>query len=224
MPQGTNRAGSSKQYGQVGTSYEKPSVDQASSTMYSKDMQCSNWIIYRLTEIVLFRAEAEIALAGTMTGSADNSPATVSTPLTGYHNGANLASSEELYSDAFNLIKAVYWRSNPSANSESNSLLPQIANFKTYSDYVNLLIQERRREFLFEAKRYYDLVRLARRNGNTNNFKAAIESKFEASNAISIKMKNMDFMYMPILKSQIKLNPNLKQNSQYLDEEESVKN
>lgn len=218
----------SSTYGRLGNSvnsYEKPAIDQQELYLRSKEGQSENWILYRLSEIILFRAEAEIALAGTMTGDSDGSPATATAGFTGYHNGADLGSAGDLYADAFNLISAVYWRSNPSAINITSALLPKITNFTTYGDYMTLLMNERRREFLFEGKRYYDLVRQARRNGNTANFAAALTSKYgDASKAILIKMSNMDFMYMPVARSQMKVNPNLHQNSCYLDEEESVKN
>ena len=220
--------GGSSSYGQIGitaNSYQKPTTDLTNMYLRSKTLQSENWILYRLTEILLFRAEAEICLAGSMSGETDDSPAVVDPNYSGYHDGANLGTSEELYADAFNLISAVYWRSNPGATTASSALLPQVANFTTYGDFMNLLMQERHREFLFEGKRYYDLVRQARRNGNTSNFSAALTSKYgEASKAILIKMSNLDFMYMPVLKSQIKLNPNLVQNPCYNDEEESTKN
>lgn len=223
---GINMAGMSDSYGKVSkTIYTKPTVDQTGSVMYSKDLQNPNWIIYRLSEIVLFRAEAEIALAGTMTGNADDSPAVATELPTGYRNGADLGTSEELYADAFNLIKAVYWRSNPSVEDIEDDVLPQIKQFTKYGDYETFLMNERQREFLFEGKRYYDLVRQARRIGNTNKYKSKLSTKYsKGGSAVGIKMNNLDFMYMPVLKSQIKLNPNLKQNPMYYDEEESVKN
>ena len=66
---------------------------------------------------------------------------------------------------------------------------------------------------------------MARRLGNTSDLQSAIVSKFgEASKAVVIKMAKLDFMYMPVAKSQIKVNPMLKQNPCYDDEEETVKN
>lgn len=225
---GTTKDGSN--YGKLGISENslvmaQQKMSENEKYIRAKKQQSENWILYRLSEIILFRAEAEIALAGTMTGDSDNSPATPTAGFTGYHNGADLGSAGDLYADAFNLITAVYWRSNPSAPSLTNPLLPQIANFTTYGDFMLLLMQERRREFLFEGKRYYDLVRQARRNGNTINFSAALTSKLgEASTAVSIKMSDPDFMYMPVAKSQIKVNPKLVQNHCYNDEEETNKN
>lgn len=203
-----------------------------------------NWIIYRMTEIMLFRAEAEIELAGNLNKDAaaeeetpeentddeqgdtedDTSEAKPRKAGSVAISGAGLATAEELYDDAFNLISAVYLRSNPAAKTASGAK-PNRTDFKELSDFETLLMHERQRELLFEGKRYFDLVRQARREGNTNKFILALASKFgDGGAAVGIKMKQMDFMYMPILKRQMQVNPNLEQNSAYLDEEEIVKN
>ena len=90
---------------------------------------------------------------------------------------------------------------------------------------LQLVELERQRELMFEGKRYYDLVRHSRRDGNTNWFKSKISSKFsQASRAAMVKMNKMEFMYLPVLKDQMKINPKLIQNPCYYDEEEVVKN
>ena len=216
-----NSAGSSSSTltGSVGKKFVAPD-SKATMSVRSWLMQYENWILYRLTEILLFRAEAEIELAG-LTDKA----AAATTDFTGYHTGASLSSPADLYADAFNLICAVYMRSNPVVKGNTaDNFMPKNATYK-YDDYVKLLMRERQREFLFEGKRYYDLVRQARREGSTSKLQEAITSKFgEAPKSILIKMSNLDFMYMPILKSQIKVNPRLTQNPCYDDEEETVKN
>lgn len=187
-----------------------------------------SWIIYRLAEVMLFRAEAEIELAALIDANAVPTSDTKS-----YRDGASLVgSAPALYEDAYNLITAVYLRSNPfsfsSTGSPNANYAPKIESYKT-QPAVSLrkyLMNERRREFLFEGKRYYDLVRQARRVGNTDDFSSILSSKYSEGSASSLKMKMkmMDFMYMPILKSQIQVNPNLVQNPAYADEEETVKN
>ena len=197
----------------------------------SYSLMYPNWIFYRMTEIMLFRAEAEIEIAGNLDKSAAPEDTTTTTPATSKHrkasvavNGADLVTATELYDDAFNLISAVYLRSNPSAK-DKTAAKPTRANFTNLSDFEDLLMYERQREFLFEAKRYFDLVRISRRAGNTNKFVQTLTSKYgEGGTAIAIKMKQMDFMYMPILKTQMQVNPNLIQNSAYLDEETIQKN
>lgn len=212
-----------------------------------------NWIFYRTAEIMLFRAEAEIEIAGNLDKIAESEKQEEDNPDAGEGddneegegdgeepvpgtagakahkasvavNGSTLSTAPELYDDAFNLICAVYTRSNPVVKTTSNAL-PSRNGIKNYDDFTQLLMNERRRELLFEGKRYFDLVRQARREGNTNKFIRALSNKYgEGGAAISIKMKQMDFMYMPILKKQIMVNPSLVQNSAYLDEEQIVNN
>ena len=210
--------------------YTSATLANSNARMY--DMMYSNWIMYRLTEIMLFRAEAEIEMAGNLNKSAasEEKSDTTTTASAKQHkasvatNGASLSTAEELYDDAFNLISAIYVRSNP-ATKTAESAKPKRTDFKELSDFETLLMNERHRELLFEGKRYFDLVRVSRREGNTNKFVQTLTSKFgDGGSAVAIKMRQMDFMYMPILKTQIQVNPNLKQNSAYLDEETIVKN
>ena len=179
-----------------------------------------NFVFYRLTEAMLFQAEAEIEYAkllGTMNSDEEQDAPSATTS----NSGVSLAnkSTADLLSDALNLICAVYLRSNPYANNIKEAL-PNTDKVKTIEDYESCLMRERQREFLFEGKRYYDLVRQARREGNTNKFVSALLQKYaEGGASVAIKMKKMDFLYMPVLKKQIQINPMLKQNGAYLDEE-----
>ncbi len=223
-----NSAGQSP-YGSVsGSTWTKPTRSQSRRGIST--LQYENWIFYRMSEIMLIRAEAEMELAALK--STDASLTTDSVASTGVVlnsnsvalKGSSLSSSKELYDDAFNLISAVYLRSNPACKN-TTSAAPARSSYSSIENFRKLLLNERRREFLFEGKRYFDLVRLSRRLGNTSELRTAIVSKYgEASKAVIIKMAQLDFMYMPILKSQIQVNPNLKQNPCYDDEEQSVKN
>lgn len=221
------------------------------STYYS-------WLVYRLTEVMLFRAEAQIQLAkllsaGVAEGSAEETALFTlasSTTATGKVTGTSilndkyllpvsdendatdplvanpsLRKSATLLADAFNLISAVYLRSNPYAASVTNGdYVPARSGYKSIESFEILLMNERRREFLFEGKRYFDLVRQARRDGNTQRFRTALSSKFgKAGAAVVKKMVMPEFMYLPYHKSQVEVNPNLVQNPAYADEEENVK-
>ena len=206
----------------------------AAGTRSARDQQRSsetdqvNWIFYRLSEVMLMRAEAEINLAKLIGGSA--SPANPETDASKARrirqDGALLSTADELYNDAFNLILAVYMRSNPNAQSgKDTEYRPVRTNYNLYEDFVTLLENERQREFLFEGKRYFDLVRRARREGNTSHFASAVASKFgEASRSVVIKMAMMDFMYMPYAERELDVNPNLSQNPAYAEDEDIVKN
>lgn len=174
------------------------------------------WIIYRLTDVMLMRAEAELELAGHL--SQDATPDPEVTAMTTYRDGQSLSTAAELYDDAFNIISAVYLRSNPELANATTTYSPKRSNYTDYSSMVKLLDNERHREFLFEGKRYYDLVRRSRREGNTSFLAQAVSSKFgEASKVVLIKMALIDFMYMPYAEKQLDVNPEL-----YYDEEQGL--
>lgn len=196
----------------------------------SNNFRYPNWIVYRLPDVMLMRAEAEIQLAGILNKQAaaeeeDTTAVAAKARRAQATDGSSLSTAEEYYQDAFNIILAVYMRSNVNAQSASTTYRPNKANYTSYDDYMSLLENERHREFLFEGKRYYDLVRRARREGNTSHFASAIATKFgEASRAILIKMAMMDFMYMPYAESELDVNTYLHQNSAYAEDEERVLN
>ena len=86
----------------------------------------------------------------------------------------------------------------------------------------NLLLEERQREFLFEGKRWFDLVRMARRDGNNTRLSTLVTRKYiDNVNAIRIKLANPNRIYFPYSKSELKVNPLLKQNTAYNDTEDT---
>lgn len=215
-----NYTGSESDFGKVGPTWE-PATSARPNISWISTQQGVNWIVYRLTDVMLMRAEAEINLAATLTPVVEE-PEEGTEPAKTRANGASLSTADELYQDAFNLISAVYLRSNPEAPTGGR---PAFANYTTYESMMKLLDNERRREFLFEGKRYYDLVRRSRRDGNTDYYVASLASKFgEASKAVLIKMAMLDFIYMPYAERQIDVNPLLDQNPAYAKEDEIVKN
>jgi len=231
-----NRAGASAEYGSVGSSF----VAARSSQSYRSTEP--NWILYRLTEVMLFRAEAEIELAFNMDAAAAESTGEETTEggeateggegtegtseskmrkASVLVRGSSLTTADELKLDAFNLISAVYRRSNPVVQTKKQYAPSQPT---TYAEYQKLLMNERRREFLFEGKRYFDLVRVSRRAGNTQELRKALATKYsEAGPAVAIKLIQMGFMYMPVARKEMKINPALVQNESYLDEDENKK-
>lgn len=238
-----NRAGSSSEYGSVGSTF----VAAKSSQSYRNNTE-PNWILYRLTEVMLFRAEAEIELAFNMDaaeegddkgdesasegdeetasgegaeGSGDEGAESKMRKASVLIPGTLLMTADELKEDAFKLISAVYRRSNPVVQTKTQYAPEQPS---TYAAYQKLLMNERRREFLFEGKRFFDLVRLSRRAGNTQELRKALATKYsEAGPAVAIKLIQMGFMYMPVYRKEMKINPALVQNESYLDEDENKK-
>ena len=151
-----------------------------------------NWIIYRLTDMMLIKAEALIQ------------------------------KGPEYYTQAFMLINYV----NKRANDVTTTSRADTLKLKDYTEskvqMEELLLAERQREFMFEGKRWFDLVRIARRDGNNNRLVTLASRKYiENINAIKIKLANPDIIYFPYAKSELKVNPLLKQNPAYGHDEDS---
>ena len=85
-----------------------------------------------------------------------------------------------------------------------------------------LLLEERQREFLFEGKRWFDLIRFARRDGDNSRLVELTSRKYiENVNAIKIKLADPNIIYFPYAKDELKKNPLLKQNPAFTSGEES---
>ncbi|GHT64292.1 membrane protein [Bacteroidia bacterium] len=116
-------------------------------------------------------------------------------------------------SAALELAKKTYVRSNPTA-------MPLLStNYSTQEEMRNLVLLERQREFLFEGKRWFDLLRIARREGNSRNMvnKYLVPNAVLNSDVILTKLSIMDALYLPIHKDELLSNPELKQNPYYDD-------
>jgi hypothetical protein len=161
----------------------------------------SNWIIYRLTDVILMKAEALCQLAGS---------------------GASYDSSAELQ-DAFALVKTVYDRANwiYSANGNTKNLL-DASSYKDGGSMASLVLLERRRELMFEGKRWFDLLRVARRDGDMTQFKSYVLQKYSTNSTVmNMRFSNYDAIFWPYNKDELKVNTELKQKSFYSNEEDS---
>ena len=153
----------------------------------------ANWIIYRLSDMMLMKAEALI-----QRGESD-------------------------WPEAFQLINNVYKRANNIAPETTTGSLV----YETYSTskekMEDLLFDERHREFLFEGKRWFDLVRLSRRDGKTERLTSYVIRKYrQDQNVIRIKLTDPNYIYFPYAKSELKANPLLVQNPAFNKTEEGV--
>ncbi|MBQ8736274.1 MAG: RagB/SusD family nutrient uptake outer membrane protein [Bacteroidaceae bacterium] len=189
------------------------------SNLAKRGTNTANWIIYRLTDIMLMKAEAEVQIAGYLSQIADTTQVAPGKTRAAY--GNVFTTAQEYYDEVFNIVSAIYYR----ATAPNTSNMIDQTQFTTYADYVELVEVERRRELMFEGKRYYDLVRRARREGNTGHFRTMVSGKF-ADNAevMKIKMAMLDFMYMPYLESELDVNKYLTQNPAYIQDKTTVKN
>lgn len=148
----------------------------------------SNWIMYRITDILLMKAEALAYRADATSMDLEN---------------------------AFEIVSAVYYRSNriDEVAAENRLSFPQNAE-----DMRALVLEERQRELAFEGKRWYDLVRKALRDGETGPMlDLLVERKYDSNRkAIRIKLGSINSLFFPISEREININPNLKQNEAYV--------
>lgn len=189
------------------------SIKLSSASIRSQQSQ-ANWILYRYTEVLLFQAEALIMKAKKIAPAGEDS-------LT------QVAELKTLKDQAFELIDAVNQRSIVADNRK-------LTNPRTLTDLIgytsntsvesleDLLFKERRRELMFEGKRWFDLVRMARRDGNQERLLGFVTKKYDSAtlSAVKIKLKNPYAMYFPMAKDEVRNSQGvLKQNPAYQDEE-----
>ena len=148
-----------------------------------RSSQDANWIIYRLTDVMLMKAEALIER------------------------------SDDGFAEAFKLINDVYKRANGIAPDGTGQELAFEKYSGSKSQMEDLLFAERHREFLFEGKRWFDLVRATRREGKTTRLSSCVIRKHQQDvNVIKLKLADPNYVYFPYTKSELKANPLLVQN------------
>ena len=160
-------------------------------TAYADGKCHSNWVIYRLSDVMLIKAEALV----------------------------EMASDEDITSlqEAFAIVNAINKRSN--CDKEKKDL-----DWNAYSSKSlmrALVLEERQRELMFEGKRWYDLVRRARRDGTTDYLVGVVARKGSSGSALSSKLSRMDAIYWPYHIDELKVNRYLNQNPAFGSGEDS---
>lgn len=141
----------------------------------------ANWIVYRLSEIYLMKAEALIQL-------------------------------ETNFEEAVELINTIYMRSN--IEEDEQGLIAN--NYTSKLKLDELYMRERQRELMFEGKRWFDLMRLARRVDSPAPLLSYVTKKFTGGSSGEIhKMSVMDALYLPVHTDELKANSALVQNEFY---------
>jgi hypothetical protein len=125
--------------------------------------------------------------------------------------------------NSFDLVKAVYYRSNPYIKTSTDSISYTEGNAESMRE---LVLAERQRELAFEGKRWYDLVRKALNDGETGPMLDLMVDRKYADNqrAIRSKLASINTLFFPIQESELKTNPLLKQNEAYETDDVFEKN
>ena len=185
----------------INASTTQPTVTYTSA--WTDGQVGSNWIIYRLSDIMLLKAEA---LTQKMREGVEQETMDYNKPL---------------LEQAFSLVNAVNKRSVCQPTQSLTDTL-SAGDYQTKVQMEDLVLRERHRELMFEGKRWYDLVRLSRRTGNTTTLTAAAMKKAgTGASLIQNKLSKMDAIYLPYNNDEIKVNHNLVQNPAFQSGENS---
>lgn len=186
-----------------------------------------NYIIYRLTDIMLMKAEALVQLVGDVADTmSDEEKAAVN------------AQNAPIMEQAFHLVQVVnsraIYRENLADSLKWNS-------FKGYNknQMEQLVLQERLRELCFEGKRWYDLMRYNYRHMTAADYNRTmyeitseggrfspvysdmlelmVRSRGADASGVSAKMQNETYLYFPVPNADIIVCPLLHQNPAYKD-------
>ena len=197
---------------QASTDPTKFNVGETQNNRRTFDNYRQNWIVYRLTDVMLMKAEALVQTA------------------------AN-DSDRVVLDQAFNLVQAVNKRS--MAKNVSDTL--QISAFPDRESMELLVLAERERELCFEGKRWFDLMRYCYRHMEGVDLKTKLADRTEwptlyapmlalivrkyvtGGEAVSYKMKSEPFLYWPIQERELKVNNLLKQNPVFEQENTTQK-
>ena len=161
------------------------SISDDDNTFGYSGFEYPNWIFYRLTDVMLMEAEALVE-----------------------RNDSSGKKAVDL-EKAFELVSAVYTRAN---------LKGEVLNKKDYptqESMRDLVLLERQRELLFEGKRWFDLVRKARREGTNDAMLDLATQKYTNPGSVKSKWIKPDMLYLPIYEDELKVNTLLEQNPEY---------
>ena len=163
-------------------------ITSSASPSYPEEYCHANWILYRLTDVMLLRAEALVQMVD---------------------GDAKTEANDSLLRAAYDIVSVINKRSNC-----ATTYMPiTYANYSTKSQMENLVFEERARELMFEGKRWYDLVRRSLRDGNTSYLVQQVTRKgSDNASVVQAKLAKMDAIFWPYNLDELKVNPYLVQN------------
>ncbi len=183
----------------AGTSNTADNKRDSRSTVYQ------NWILYRLTDVMLMKAEALVQL----------------------YNLGGKADDDKRNEEAFAICQFINNRALSDANKASYSM-----KYSVYRDKMEeLVLAERARELCFEGKRWFDLMRYNYRHTetpadltkkltqsyvtNSDVFLELALRKYAVPTTMRAKIRDERYLYMPINQDEVEINTNLVQNPVY---------
>lgn len=197
--------------------------DRQTSRAYADIDQ--NYIVYRLSDVILMKAEAMVQLVDTVTAG-----------LTEEEKTAKTTTINTQLEDAFNLVKVVNARAFLEANQADALVWTNLKKERKDKTGMELLVlEERMRELCFEGKRWYDLLRYNYRHMTGVSYSTlmadqglealpanyaemlniATRSRGTQKAGLIAKMRNEAYLYLPIPNSDQILATGLKQNPAY---------
>ena len=187
----------------------------------------SNYIVYRLPDIMMMKAEALTAIVAQKQA------------VEGYEDADG--EDTKLLQTAFELVEKVNTRSR-----ESSIETIKWNTYNTAEKMEALILEERLRELAFEGKRWYDLMRynyrhvdgvdyntiLAVQKDNGKALPATYQPMLDLmkrklgakGNAVAAKMSTEGRLYLPISLTELKVSPLLRQNPEYKSSDDYSKN
>ena len=180
-------------------------LDMAQGASYSpfRVTQDANMPIYRLSDILLMKAEA-VARQLIASGGGKNTDAIF---------------------DAFDIVNTIFARNNPGLTDEDGEYHSErlkglvtaqktrpegtaretglYAWNKTASDLLTLVYQERQREFVGEGKFWFDIVRQCEAS---NDISGTLTAYMSVNNSVKNRLRHIYSLYNPIYDEEIKVN------------------
>ena len=155
-----------------------------------------SWPIYRLTDIMLIKAEA---LARSVSSS-------------------TTASSGNAVDEGYTLVNAIFERSNPALSATSSLGASEeyasdrlrtdyaTGNSLTAADLLELVYHERQREFVGEGKRWFDIVRQCEAGYSDGTNETVLSTFISLSSSVQNRLRRLYGVYSPIYSEEININ------------------
>ena len=161
-----------------------------SKSYFTEKSNGSPWIIYRLADIMLMKAEA---LCEKMDDDVDK---------------ASDAYNKALLDTAYQLVNVINKRSICKQKLSTSDFLKAPTTKTQLSDLVK---RERQRELMFEGKRWFDLVRYCLRANNTNAIVNIVANREDVNKSFAQNFfkNNMNAIFWPYNNEELKVNRNL---------------